>query len=101
MKARSHRLIQLYTAPLPLGIAAETLLASLNANAHVMSAAPMVCLAEETCISELAKLCSWDPVSCEKLWCLVFDDLVHPRMLLMDSLCLAGLLPILWPFRPL
>lgn len=54
---------KLYTAPLPCGIAAETLLSSINANAHVISASPMLCIAEEACVSSLTALCGWDVVS--------------------------------------
>lgn len=53
---------QLYSSPLPIGIAAETLLSAINANAHVISASPMLCLAEEACISSLTSLCGWDSV---------------------------------------
>lgn len=53
---------KLYAAPQPLGVAAETLLAAINANAHVMSASPMLCLAEECCVSAFARLCGWDEV---------------------------------------
>lgn len=45
---------------MPIGIASETLLAAINANAHVISAAPMLCLAEESCVNELTKLCGWN-----------------------------------------
>lgn len=45
---------------MPIGIASEALLAAINANAHVISAAPMLCLAEETCVNGLTKLCGWD-----------------------------------------
>jgi glutamate decarboxylase len=54
---------QLYSSPLPCGIAAEALLSAINANAHVISASPMLCLAEEACVSSLAALCGWDVVS--------------------------------------
>ncbi|PWN41748.1 PLP-dependent transferase [Ceraceosorus guamensis] len=51
---------KLYSAPRPIGLAAENLLSTLNANGHVMSASPMLCLAEETCVAGLAKLCGWN-----------------------------------------
>lgn len=46
---------------MPIGIASEALLATINANAHVISAAPMLCLAEETCVNGLTNLCGWNP----------------------------------------
>jgi glutamate decarboxylase len=51
---------KLYTAPLTTGPAFEALLTAINANAHIISAAPMLCLAEEACVSALASLCGWD-----------------------------------------
>lgn len=51
---------KLYTAPLTTGPAFEALLTAINANAHIISAAPMLCLAEEACVSSLASLCGWD-----------------------------------------
>lgn len=45
---------------MPIGIASEAILAAINANAHVFSAAPMLCLAEEVCVNGLTKLCGWD-----------------------------------------
>lgn len=57
-----NNLPQLYSSPLPIGIAAETLLSAINANAHVISASPMLCLAEEACVSSLSSLCGWDTV---------------------------------------
>ena len=56
-------MLQLYSAPRPVGLAAEALLATLNANGHVMSASPMLSLAEEACVAGLAQLCGWDAVS--------------------------------------
>ncbi|PWY97457.1 PLP-dependent transferase [Testicularia cyperi] len=47
---------KLYAAPTPVGIAADLVLSAVNANAHVMSASPMLSLAEERCIEGLCEL---------------------------------------------
>jgi glutamate decarboxylase len=54
---------QLYSSPVPVGLAAEALLSGINANAHVISASPMLCLAEEACVASLTALCGWNVVS--------------------------------------
>lgn len=47
---------KLYAAPTPTGIAADMVLSAVNANAHVMSASPMLSLAEERCVEGLCDL---------------------------------------------
>lgn len=47
---------KLYAAPTPTGIAADMVLSAVNANAHVMSASPMLSLAEEKCVEGLCEL---------------------------------------------
>ena len=44
---------KLYAAPTPVGIAADLVLSAVNANAHVMSASPVLSLAEERCVQGL------------------------------------------------
>ena len=44
---------KLYSAPTPIGVCADLVLATLNANAHVMSASPVLSLAEEKCVEGL------------------------------------------------
>ncbi|SNX85524.1 related to glutamic acid decarboxylase [Melanopsichium pennsylvanicum] len=47
---------KLYAAPTPVGIAADLVLSALNANAHVMSASPVLSLAEERCVEGLCQV---------------------------------------------
>ncbi|EPQ25845.1 uncharacterized protein PFL1_06520 [Pseudozyma flocculosa PF-1] len=47
---------KLYSAPTPVGICADLVLSTLNANAHVMSASPMLSLAEERCVEGLCRV---------------------------------------------
>lgn len=47
---------KLYAAPTPVGIAADLVLSAVNANAHVMSASPVLSLAEERCIEGLCEV---------------------------------------------
>ncbi|EST04749.1 Pyridoxal phosphate-dependent decarboxylase [Kalmanozyma brasiliensis GHG001] len=47
---------KLYAAPTPVGIAADLVLSAVNANAHVMSASPVLSLAEERCVEGLCEL---------------------------------------------
>lgn len=46
---------KLYAAPTPVGIAADLVLSAANANAHVMSASPVLSLAEERCVQGLCE----------------------------------------------
>ncbi len=47
---------KLYSAPTPVGIAADMVLSAINANAHVMSASPVLSLAEERCVEGLCEV---------------------------------------------
>ncbi|KAJ9480235.1 hypothetical protein PHBOTO_003468 [Pseudozyma hubeiensis] len=47
---------KLYAAPTPVGIAADLVLSAVNANAHVMSASPVLSLAEERCVEGLCEV---------------------------------------------
>ncbi|TKY86156.1 hypothetical protein EX895_004981 [Sporisorium graminicola] len=47
---------KLYSAPTPVGIAADLVLSAVNANAHVMSASPVLSLAEERCVEGLCEV---------------------------------------------
>ncbi|KAN0065192.1 Glutamate decarboxylase 2 [Thecaphora frezii] len=47
---------KLYSAPTPVGLCADLVLSALNANAHVMSASPMLSLAEERCVEGLCEV---------------------------------------------
>lgn len=47
---------KLYAAPTPVGIAADMVLSALNANSHVMSASPVLSLAEERCVEGLCEV---------------------------------------------
>lgn len=47
---------KLYAATTPVGIAADLVLSAVNANAHVMSASPVLSLAEERCVEGLCEV---------------------------------------------
>ncbi|PWN49483.1 PLP-dependent transferase [Violaceomyces palustris] len=47
---------KLYSANTPVGVCADLILSVLNANAHVMSASPMLSLAEEKCVEGLCEM---------------------------------------------
>ncbi|SJX62503.1 related to glutamic acid decarboxylase [Sporisorium reilianum f. sp. reilianum] len=47
---------KLYAASTPVGIAADLVLSAVNANAHVMSASPVLSLAEERCVEGLCEV---------------------------------------------